>query len=454
MSMDRRELLAKERVGRLLWRLSVPAVIGMLVQASYNIVDAIFIGRGVGPLGLAGTTIVFPIQLLASSLAVTIGVGGASIISRSLGAKKYEKANRALGNMVFLSLIFSTTILITGSLAQQRLLRLFGASPTILPYAEEYLQVILMGLPFVGFGMSLNHAARSEGNARVAMISMIISAVMNMILDPIFIFVLNMGIRGAAIATVISQIAMACWMGYYFLLSGNSFLVLALRYGQPQLEYIKEILSVGAAEFVRMASGSMIIVFINNSLIHYGSDISVAVYGILHRALSFSFLPIVGVSQGLQPILGFNYGAGRYDRARDVARLAIIAASCIAFCAFMVGMFFPEKVVRLFTTDLLLIKEASASLRIVITAYFLVGFQITGSSMFQALGKGRASLILSLTRQVIFFLPCVVILPRFFLLKGIWLAFPTADALAFLVTVTLVSRQLGALKMERSEQNQ
>ena len=159
--MDRRELLAKERVGRLLWRLSVPAVIGMLVQASYNIVDAIFIGRGVGPLGLAGTTIVFPIQLLASSLAVTIGVGGASIISRSLGAKKYEKANRALGNMVFLSLIFSTTILITGSLAQQRLLRLFGASPTILPYAEEYLQVILMGLPFVGIGMSYKHADRS-----------------------------------------------------------------------------------------------------------------------------------------------------------------------------------------------------------------------------------------------------------------------------------------------------
>lgn len=447
--MDRQDLLANEQIGRLLWRLSLPAIIGMLVQASYNIVDAIFIGRGVGPLGLAGTAIVFPLQLLSTSLAITIGVGGSSLISRSLGAGKHSYANKALGNMVFLSFIFSFSLFSIGFFTRQYILRLFGATPAIFPYAEEYLEVILFGLPFVGFGMAANHAARSEGNARVAMISMLISAILNIILDPIFIFKLKLGIRGAAIATVLSQIAMAIWMVHYFFFSKKSLLSLSLSSITPQWETIKEILSVGVSEFVRMASGSIIIVFLNNSLIYYGSDISVAVYGILHRALSFFFMPIIGVAQGLQPILGFNYGAGDYKRARDVTHLAIGAASIIAFIASVICWFMPEKVVGLFTTDSLLLEEASWALRIVTMTYFLAGFQITGSSMFQALGKARASLILSLSRQVIFLIPFLVVLPRFFNLQGIWYSFPIADTLAFLVTFFLVSKQLKVLKVER-----
>ena len=444
--MDRYALLANEKVGRLLWKLSLPAIVGMLVQASYNIVDAIFIGRGVGALGLAGTAIVFPIQLLASSLAVTIGTGGASLISRSLGAKKFRRAYKALGNMIFLSLFFSTTLLVSGLLLQEKLLRIFGASETILPYAREYLQIILLGFPFVGFGMAANHAARSEGNARVAMISMIISAILNMVLDPLFIFVFHMGIRGAAIATVIAQIAMACWMIYYFFFSQKSSLVIALKYFFPQLAYMKAIISVGASDFVRMAAGSAILVFLNNSLIYYGSDISVAVYGILNRAKSFSFMPIVGIAQGLQPILGFNYGAGHFDRARKVVQLAVIAASIMASATFLIGILFPQEIIGLFTTDPDLLREASNALRIVILASFLVGFQITGSSMFQALGKAKASLILSLSRQVLFLLPLLMILPHFFHLKGIWISFPVSDILSFLITARLFFRQYQILK--------
>ncbi len=440
MSNDR-HLLGTQSIGRLLFRLSLPSTVGMIVMSSYNIVDAIFIGRGVGPMGLAAIMVCFPLQMLSGALSVMAGGGGASIISRSLGAGDLDRAKRAFcatSSFAFgVGLIVSVIVFVF----LEQVLRLFGATEAILPYAEDYLAVILFGVPLQMFGMVGNHAARAEGRAGVAMTSMLISAILNIILDPLFIFGFGWGMMGAAVATVLSQLVMFIWIfGYFF--RGKSSLSFVKAYLVPTPDVLREAIAVGSSEFVRMSAGSLSIVLINAALVRWGGDMHMAVYGVINRALSFFFMPLMGLAQGFQPILGYNYGAGNLARARQSIRLAVTASTVMAFAGYAIAQIYPREIFLLFSSDHELVTEGIKAMRLISMTYFFVGFQITGSAMFQALGRARPAFILSLSRQVLLLIPMVLTLPAFFGTRGVWISFPLADSCAFMITLFLFVRQL------------
>ena len=436
--------LGREPIGRLLLKLSLPAMVGMLVQASYNIVDAFFIGRGVGSMGLAGTAVAFPFQFFVMGIATLGGVGAASLVSRSLGAGEVEQADRALGTLVTMALVTGRSTAALGRAFRPGLLALLGARGEIYPYAEAYLGVILFGVPFHVLGVGLNNAVRAEGNARIAMFTMIISALANTVLDPLFIFGFGWGIRGAAWATVLAQAMVVAWLGAYHF-SGRSALKLKAVHLVPRAGIVGKITAVGASEFARLAAASITAALVVHSLSRFGSPMAVAAYGVVHRVVSLVFMPIMGVSQGLQPILGYNYGAGAWGRAHRAIRLSVAAATAIAGSAFLVLLLFPGLVFGIFTTDPALRILGSRALRLMTLGFALIGFQVIGSTLFQAMGKAVPAFILSMSRPVLMFLPVLLLLPRFLGLDGVWLSFPVADALAFLLTFVFFNRQMGEL---------
>jgi putative MATE family efflux protein len=443
-----RDLLGTQSIGRLLFRLSLPSAIGMIVMSSYNIVDAIFIGRGVGPMGLAAIMVCFPLQMLSGALSVMAGAGGASIISRSLGAGDVDRAKRAFCAASTFAFGVGLIVAVTVYVFLEQVLRLFGATEAIMPYAEAYLSVILFGVPLQMFGMVGNHAARAEGRARIAMTSMLISAVLNMILDPLFIFGFGWGMMGAAVATVLSQLVMFIWIFSYFF-RGKSVLSFVRAYLVPTPEVLKEAIAVGSSEFVRMSAGSLSIVLINAALVRWGGDMHVAVYGVINRALSFFFMPLMGLAQGFQPILGYNYGAGNLERAKQSIRLAVTASTVMATAGYIIAQVWPREIFLLFSSDQELVSEGIKAMRLISTTYFFVGFQITGSAMFQALGRARPAFILSLSRQVLLLIPMVIVLPAFFGTRGVWVSFPLADTFAFSLTLFLFVRQLRRMTPSR-----
>lgn len=431
------QALANEPIKTLLWKLSLPAMAGMFVMALYNIVDTIFIGRGVGALGIAGVSIVFPVQMIMMGIGQMVGMGAASLISRSLGADDMEKAERTLGNAVILILVLGGALAVAGLAKSTFLLRLFGATDTILPYAKAYMDIILLGVVFHTFSMSANNIVRAEGNARVAMISMFIGALLNIALDPIFIFALGMGIRGAAIATVIAHVATTSYLLRYFL-TGKSSLRICVKNLVLKWAIVREIIAIGFATFIRTVAGSFVAVVINRTLGFYGGDISIAVFGVVHKVLMFAGMPGRGIAQGLQPILGYSYGAGRYDRASEVIRRAITIATVLCFAIFLILFFFAEPIVRIFSTNAALIAQGTHAIRLVFMVIFLVGFQMVSSVVFQAIGKVIPTIILSTSRHILFLIPLVLILPRYFGIDGVWLSFPIADTLSFLVALAMV----------------
>ena len=438
---SRREMLGSERVGKLLYRLSVPAIIGMAVQATYNLVDAVFVGRGVGTAGIGGITIAFPIQMIIMAFALTIGIGGASIISRRMGEGREEEAALTFGNMVLLTLSISVVLLGIGWIFMDGILRIFGATDTLLPSAQEYFSVIIYGIPFVSFAMTMNNAARAEGNAKIAMGTMLTGACLNIALDPVFIFGLHMGVKGAALATIISQGASALFLFIYFN-SGKSEIRMGLRYLRLRWPVVKEIFAIGVSAFARAASGSIMVALVNNMLARYGGDTAIAAFGIIFRIIHFVFMPIVGVNQGLQPILGFNYGAKQYPRVKKSFNIAIISATLYALFCFILLMAFPRAIFGVFSRDEGLLKVGTTALRYVTMMLPLLGYQVVGSGLFQALGKALEALVLSLARQVLILIPMVLILPVFFGITGVWLSFPVSDALSFIITLFLVIAQM------------
>ncbi len=431
------EALANEPIKTLLWKLSLPAMAGMFVMALYNIVDTIFIGRGVGALGIAGVSIVFPVQMIMMGIGQMVGMGAASLISRSMGADDMEKAERTLGNAVILILVLGGALSVAGLAKSTFFLRLFGATDTILPYAKAYMDIILLGVVFHTFSMSANNIVRAEGNARVAMISMFIGALLNIALDPIFIFALGMGIRGAAIATVIAHVATTSYLLRYFL-TGKSSLRICVKNLVLKWAIVREIIAIGFATFIRTVAGSFIAVVINRTLGFYGGDISIAVFGVVHKVLMFAGMPGRGIAQGLQPILGYSYGARRYDRASEVIRRAIIIATVFCAAIFFILFFFAEPIVSIFSTNAALISQGTHAIRLVFVVLFLVGFHMVSSVVFQAIGKVIPTIILSTSRQILFLIPLVLILPRYFGLDGVWLSFPIADTLSFIIALAMV----------------
>ena len=439
--MDRdKHILDNDHIGRLLLKISGPAMVGMAVNALYNVVDAIFVGRGVGTLGIAGIAIVFPIQAFVLAIALMLGIGGASVISRSLGAKNYERANLTVGNAMLCVIFLGLSAAVLGTVFLKPLLAIFGASETIMPYAEEYAGIILIGSVFFAFSAASNNFIRAEGRALIAMTSMLMGAVLNIILDPIFIFGFHLGIRGAAIATVISQISTSIFLIAYFRF-GKSSLKIGLRYFKLKLSLLKEIVAVGSASFVRQLSFSILSAILNNILKIYGGDVSIAVYGILNRMNAFAFMPMLGIAQGVQPIVGFNHGARRYDRLLRTLNLGIKSSSAVAIGGFLILYLFPGAVISIFTRDQLLISRGIHAMRYFVLALPMAGFHIIAASMFQAVGKARQALTLTIARQVSITL-MVIILPRFLYLDGIWMSFPLTEILFFFLTLSMYLPQL------------
>ncbi len=440
--------LGEERISKLLVNLSVPATIGMMVNALYNLVDTIFVGRGVGALAIGGLTIAFPIQMVLMAFAQMIGIGAASAISRSLGAKDIEKADYVAGNSFLLIVILSSIIAIIGLTFTEPMLRLFGATDTILPYAKDYITIILWGSIFFSFAMSSNNLIRAEGNAKVAMATMLIGAILNIILDPIFIFVFKMGVKGAALATIISKFVSFLYVLTY-LYSGKSSLKVKLHHLKPKMHIIIEILTVGFASFARHVTGSVVAIVVNNSLRFFGGDMALIIVGIVHRVTMFVFMPLFGVVQGMQPIVGFNYGAKKLDRVKETLKLSLITTTVIATFGWLIIELFPFAIISVFTRDAEIIEKGSTIMRIVISVIPLIGIQIVGATLFQSLGKAVPSLILALLRQVLLFIPLVIILPRVLGLGllGIWIAYPAADILSVVLTVLFLRNELKKMSL-------
>jgi putative MATE family efflux protein len=440
---DRTSELGNDSIARLLVRYSTPAVIAMFVNSTYNLVDTIFVGHGAGTLALAALAVSWPIQMLIVALGMGVGIGTASIVSRSLGAGDRARANRVAGTSFTVIAVISACVTAAAFVLLHPLLATFGATDAIMPYAVDYMSVIFIGNFFVACSITANSLARAEGAARIAMSSMIIGAVTNTALDPIFIFGLNMGIRGAAVATVIANLTSFAFICWYFA-TGRSMLHITRRDLRPDFRDLPEVFKIGSATFFSMITGSLMAIPINSLIVHYGTDQHLAIVGIANRCMMFFFLPIFGLTQGLQPIIGFNYGAKKIARVKEAVRKASFYASIMSTGAFLTLMLATRPVFRVFTTDAALIDEGAPILRIIIICMPFIGFQMVAGSFFQAIGRARPAFVLTLSRQVIALLPLIFILTHFYGLTGLWASFPIADFVAVSVsTVWVVTAMRG-----------
>jgi len=449
--MDRSQQLGQDRIGTLLIRFSIPAIIGMMVQSLYNVVDRIFIGQGVGALGLAGATVSFPAMLILMAFGMLIGIGGNTAVSIALGEGRRDYAERILANAVVLIVGGGVILAAAGLTFLEPLLRLFGASDAILEYAIPYLRIILFGSVINGFAFGMNNFIRGEGNPRVAMVTMLIGALLNTILDPIFIFVLGLGIRGAALATVFSQTVAAIWILRYYL-GGSSSLKIRRVNLRLTRAIVLRIITLGSAPFAMQLAASVMNAILNRQLQTYGGDLAISAMGIVYSVVMLILMPIFGLNQGSQPIIGYNFGARSYDRVRRTTLLAIVAATTVATTGWLVTRFAPGALVAMFNANNAELSQVGReTMRVFLFVFPLVGFQIVSANYFQAVGKARQALLLGLSRQVIFFIPALLILPPIFGLIGVYAAAPTADFLASLVTGFFFFRELRKLGEERPD---
>lgn len=435
--------LSDSPVGRLLWRYSLPAVVGMLVMSLYNIIDRIFIGQGVGPEAIAGLAITFPVMNLSAALGVLIGAGGSARLSILLGAKDFNGARRTLCSSLILLLIIVCCYLCCFAIFIDEILIAFGASEVTLPYARDFMIYILPGMFMTNFAFTFNNFMRASGYPVKAMITMLIGAGCNLILAPIFIFYLDMGIKGAAIATDISMMISAYFVLSHFFSSKSTLHFTKDRdLYKLRAKIVLPVLSIGAAPSVVNAAACFINVIINKSLYQYGGDMAVAAAGIFTSYTSVMTMVVVGICQGMQPIIGYNYGAGKIGRLRRTYWLAVAVSTVIVSTGQTIGLLFPDYIGRAFSGDAELIRETARCLHISLMAFTVVGFQVVSTTLFQSIGKAKASIFLSLTRQVLFLIPLLLVLPPRMGLDGVWTAFPLSDLVATLVTAVMVSWQL------------
>ena len=432
--MDRAKRLGEEGIPRLLLRFSLPAIVGTLVNALYNVVDRIFIGNGVGSLGLAGVTIGFPIMIVTMAFGMLIGIGANALISIRLGQNRKDEAEHIMGNAMILLLGISLSLSALGVVFLDPLLKIFGASRDVLPYARDYLRIILWGAVFQAIGFGMNNFIRAEGNPFIAMLTMLIGAVLNTILDPLFIFAFGWGVKGAAWATILSQAVAAAWVLYYFLGGRSS---LRLRWGNLRLSpgIVRGILVIGAAPFLMQLAASVLQALLNRALVRFGGDVAISAMGVVMSIMMLILLPVIGISQGAQPIIGFNYGARKYDRVKRALKLAALAATAVVSLGYIVVMLVPEALVSIFNPgDRELIRMGARALRTFMLVLPVVGFQIIGANYFQAVGKPKQAMILNLSRQVLILIPALLILPRYLGLQGVLIAGPIADLSSAIIT--------------------
>lgn len=448
--MDK-NLLDSDHVGRLLIMFTIPAFISMAVHTLYNVVDTIFIGRYVGRDAIGGLTLVFPIQMLSLVIGMTAGIGGASLISRLLGANQTSRAELALGNSF--TVTFASSIVLTGvGLANVPLwCRLLGASEVTMPYASDYLHIILIGMFFMTFSFSLSSLIRAEGNAKIPMIGMVLSALLNIVLDWVFIVPLNGGIKGAAWATVISQVVgVIFFMSYYYV--GKPALRFKYRDLKPDMKTTREILLIGSSAGAMILGGSLSAIIVNRAVIAFGGDLALATWGILNRVMMFAIMPAIVIGQGLQPIVGFNYGARRFDRALRGIKISGITATSIGFLVFLAVYFNPGPAIRIFISDKELVELGTHAARRVFCAMYLIGLINIGATVFQSIGKALQAFLSTTTRSVLFLIPSILILPRFLGLDGVWWAFPITDFMTFALVAGMLIPVILEMRKEKLAQ--
>lgn len=441
-AMYRSKRLGEESIPRLLLTFSFPAIVGMLAQAIYNIVDRVFLGQAVGPLGIAGATVSFPFMLILLAFGMLIGFGSAAVVSIRLGAQRKAEAERVLGNALTLLVGVGLVLMLVGLVFLDPILTMFGASREVLPLARDYLQIIILGSVVQCVAFGLNAIIRGEGNPWVAMYTMLIGALLNTILDPIFLFGFGWGMQGAAAATLIAQAVSAVWVLSYFW-GGRSLLRIRAANLLPRWPVCKSIVIIGSPMFAMQIAASMMNAILNNQLRMYGGDLAISVMGIVYAVALFIAMPIFGINQGTQPIIGYNYGAKKFGRVKKALQTAVVFATAICVLGFLVVMLFPSGVIWLFNRqDEALMRLGTYAIRICLVMFPIVGFQIVSTSYFQAVGKPKQAMLLGLSRQVILLIPAILILPRFFGLDGIWIALPVADATSSIWTAIWLSLEL------------
>lgn len=429
--------LGTKPVGKLLVQYATPAIIAMTASSLYNMVDSIFIGQGVGPDAISGLAITFPFMNLSGAFGAAIGVGASTLISMKLGQKDYKAANHLLGNAVSLKIITGLLLMTSCLLFLNPILRFFGASDTTLPYARDYMLVIMLGNVFTHLYFGMNAVLRSASKPKQAMYATMFTVALNTALDPLFIWVFGWGIRGAAIATILSQMVALCWQLSIFY---NKKELLHFERGtfRPRWDLIKNILGIGMSPFAMNACACLVVIFINNQLVRYGGDAAVGAYGIANRIAFIFFMVVMGINQGMQPIAGYNYGAQQMDRVKQVLRYSIIGGVAVMTLGWLVGELMPYPCARAFTNDPDLIAMSVDGIRINMLAFPLIGFQAVITNFFQSIGKARISIFLSLSRQMLFLIPLIAILPNFYGINGVWASLPISDCIAFIVTLVMI----------------
>ena len=444
--------LETKKVSKLVWDYALPAIVGTMVNATYNIVDRVFIGQGVGALAISGLAVTFPVMNLTAALGMLVGAGASSRISINLGKRDHKRAEKILGNSFLLTIVFNLVFITLLMIFLEPILMAFGASEQTYPFARDYLQIVLPGNIFVTMTYSFNSMMRASGYPQKAMYTMLIGAFINIALDPIFIFVFDMGIAGVAWATVISMFIGMLFVMHHFTRQSTS-----LRLRKKNIRFEKDILiaivSIGLSPFFMQVAASGVAVLMNTSLKAYGGDLAIGAYGILMSLLMLIIMFVIGLNQGLQPIIGYNYGAKNYSRVKEAFFYGIKIATLVTTMGFMLGMFLPRLFAQAFTSDVQLLDLAENAMRITIIAFPIVGFQIVISGFFQSIGQAKKSIILSLSRQIIFLIPSIIVLPRLFGLDGVWAATPLSDFLASVLAAYFFYREIKIFrKLEEKSQ--
>lgn len=437
--------LGTKPIGTLLMQYALPAIVAMVASSLYNMIDSIFIGQGVGAMAISGLAVTFPFMNLSAAFGAAIGVGSATFLSVKLGQRDYGIANAILGNCVVLNILIGIVFGGVCLVFLDPILRFFGASGNTLPYARDYMEIILLGNAFTHLYFGLNAVLRAAGKPRVAMLLTIFTVILNAILDPLFIYTFGLGIRGAAYATVLSQIVALCCQWFLF---SNKKELLHFEYSQFRVNapIVRNIIGVGISPFSMNACACLVVIFINNTLLSYGGDMAVGAYGIANRVAFVFVMVTLGVCQGMQPIAGYNYGAQNYSRLQEVLRLSVISGTSVCAVGFIIAMFVPEPVARLFTSDATLIAMSVTALRNIMAMFFIVGAQMVITNFFQSIGKAKVSIFLSLSRQLVFLVPLLLVLPKLLGLDGVWLAMPLSDAVAALMAYLMLWSYIKKLK--------
>ena len=437
--------LGTESIGKLLMQYAVPAIIAMTASSLYNMVDSIFIGHGVGTMALSALALTFPLMNLGAAFGALVGVGAATLISVKLGQKDYDTAQRVLGNVFVLNILLGLAFTVIVFPFLNPILYFFGGSDETVEYARQFMEIILLGNVVTHLYLGLNAVLRASGHPKQAMYATIATVAINTILAPIFIFMFDGGIRGAAIATVSAQVIALLWQLKQF---NNANELLHFRRGIFRLKrkIVFDSLAIGMSPFLMNLAACLIVILINQGLKKYGGDLAIGAFGIVNRLVFIVVMIVMGLNQGMQPIAGYNFGAKLYDRVNKVLKLTIIYATCVTTFGFLVGMLAPNLVVGIFTSDAELTELSATGLRITVMFFPIIGFQMVTSNFFQSIGMAGKAIFLSLTRQMLILLPCLLILPHFFGVAGVWYSMPVSDLLASLIALVMLVYQFRKFK--------